>query len=193
MGKKSPFQKGVKVRVVIPERFVRCGYNLTPMIAADKLKAEHEQDIIEFLEKLGLDHLVDQYGKKSLNFDTNPIKRLRDHRLTDRLMGDLGYFYAGAMGMGGRTRKIHTVEAPEYAGYEATIYSSRSVMTGEYYGPSGGYDGYSGEYDYEPGGLAGQQHHRVHEIIGYNTKSLKSGQFDGLWFEQRCLEIIPDS
>lgn len=191
MGKKSPFQKGVKVRVIIPERFVRCGYNLTPKIAAEELKAKHEQDIIEFLEKLGLNHLVDPYGKKLFSQITPTTKHLRDHRLTDRLMGDLGYFYAGAMGMGGTERKIHTIPAPEYAGLEATIYDSRSVMTGEYYGPSGGYSSYDGEYDYEPGGLAGQQHHRIHELVAYNTITAKNEQFDGLWFEQRCLEIIP--
>lgn len=184
MGKKSPFQKGVTVRVIIPERFVRCGYNLTPKIAAEQLKAKHEQDIIEFLDKLGIGGLT-EFNRRDLEH-----RKLRDHRLTDRLMGDLGYFYAGAMGMGGTERKIHTIPAPEYAGLEATIYDSRSVMTGEYYGPSGGYSSYDGEYDYEPGGLAGQQHHRIHELVAYKTMTAKNQQFEGLWFEQRCLEVI---
>jgi uncharacterized Zn finger protein len=59
MGKKSPFQVGVKVRIVTPERFVRCGYNLTPKIAARILKEQHEQDIIDFLEKLGIPNMAE--------------------------------------------------------------------------------------------------------------------------------------
>jgi hypothetical protein len=127
--------------------------------------------------------------------DDVPIKILRDHRVTDRLLGDLGYFYTGAKGMGGKERRIHTVPVPEYTGLEGFINESRSVVTGDHYGPSGGYDSYSGEYDYECGGLHDQQSHRIHRLSVYrpdlHSDDLQDAQFTGLWFEQRCMEIIP--
>jgi hypothetical protein len=39
--------------------------------------------------------------------------------------------------------------------------SKRVVKTGTYYGPSGGYDSYSMEYDYECGGLADMKTHVI--------------------------------
>jgi hypothetical protein len=95
--------------------------------------------------------------------------------------------------MGGKERRIHTVPAPEYTGLEGFINESRSVVTGDHYGSSGGQD-YDGEHWYEPGGLHDQQSHRIHCLSVYrpdlHSDDLQDAQFTGLWFEQRCLEVV---
>jgi hypothetical protein len=194
MAKKSPFQVGTRVRIVTPERFVRCGYPMTPAIAAKELMANHEQDIIEFLEKLGI---AQGLTEVILNPSTDgPKKVLRaEHRAVKRLAGDLGYFYTGAKGFGGRERKIFTTPSPEDEGLIGFISESRSVMTGHYYGPSGGYDSYSGEYDYDPGGLDGMKSNRIHRLSLYRDTfdtDPEYAQFPGNWYEQRCLEVVPE-
>lgn len=59
---------------------------------------------------------------------------------------------------GGKSRQIYT-EIGELLNRTAEVYGRRVVKTGTYYGPSGGYDSYSGEYDYEPGGLTDRKTH----------------------------------
>lgn len=185
---KSPFHSPAMVQIVIPERFVRCGYNMTPLIAAEYLAQNHEQDIIDFITKLGITGLIETAYMKDLKC----TERLKvKHRMVQKLLGDLGYFYTGVKGFGGSERKIFTVPAPEYTGLFGWITESRSVMTGTHYGPGGDYD------DYEPGGLSNMRHNRIHRISVYrpdiHTLDLKHAQFKNeLWFEQRCLEVIPE-
>jgi len=196
MGKRKPnlLRVGDIARVNIPNRFIRCGYELTPMIAAEKLVDEHSEDILEFLNKLGInDCIYTESGKSDFEDRTRKI----DMSFYDikTLLFALGYIKVKADGFGGKSRKIFSVPDPMLEDTIVEVISTKQVMTGEYYPPFGSYGWY------EPGGLTNQQSNRILNIrICKHNKAYQGKiiplednphqQWKGLWIEANNCEKI---
>jgi len=185
---------GDKARVIIPNRFIRCGYELTPMIVAEKLATENSEDIVEFLNKLGI--AGENYRKTGpFGFKATTDKINIDARGMRMFMKALGYIKVRADGFGGKDRKIFSVPDPILEDVGIEVLSTRQVMTGEYYAPTGSYDWY------EPGGLKKQQSNRILNIrICKHNKTYRGQiisdiddphqQWKGLWIEANNCEKI---
>lgn len=188
---------GVKARVMVPERFIRCGYDLNPQIAGEMLLKDHEEAIITFLDAIGITWLTESV------FDADgKLRRVlrAENRNVGKLLADLGYFYAGAKGFGGKERKIFSVPEPALEDKIVLVEETRQVMIGTYYAPSGGRD-YDGDYWYEPGGLDGQESIKIARVrfhpdentwsnIQMTVDKLPHQQWAGLWIDARDLEKI---
>lgn len=200
MGSKvrSSVRSGDRAKVLVPERFVRCGYELTPSIAAEKLRKTHAQEIAVFLESLGI-------NSKSWTESAPGGKiHLRDHRAMDRFLNGLGFLYTRANGFGGSERKIFTKHESDLEDAIVWVLETRQVMTGVYYPPSGGWSfnpDYGDDYDYEPGGLDDRVSNKICRIRiegKYQFDKLlrtarlytdvENQQFKGLWIEASKLE-----
>lgn len=138
--KKDPniIRPGDRVRVVTPLQFLRCGYPKTP-----------EDYLCEATKKLA------SFGLK--------MKPYVFDRVADRLAWGL----CVTNGYGGRDRTIHTQESPDLLGKTFVVREVRTVMTGVYFPPRGWSqpDYWTGESDYEPGGLDKQKSHRIAQLV----------------------------
>ena len=47
---KTKIKKGDKVRIINPEFFVRCGYDNNPSYCAEKIVADHKEDIVNLIK-----------------------------------------------------------------------------------------------------------------------------------------------
>jgi len=99
----------------------------------------------------------------------------RTPRMQKRAYVNLAYEALGAAGFGGIERTVHVRDMPELQGYQATVQSARTVVTGKYY-PSSTYQHYDGDYDYEPGGLSDCVYIRLVSVIydGHTVELLAS-------------------
>lgn len=209
MGKRNPnlIRVGDTVRVINPRKFIRCGYDLTPEIAGHKLAMEHAKEIAEFLKSIGCDsrRYFDSTRKwvsetKTFSDERNYIIH-EDHRAMRKFLHGLGYLYGHAKGLGDGKRKIfyepfEIADDPD-GQWVWEVVDMKTVVTGDYFGPSGGYDGYSGEYDYEPGGLHDQKSHRIARLglipSAYTLGQLRAVDDQGLWMNTVDLEKITET
>lgn len=88
-----------------------------------------------------------------------------------------------ARNFGGRERTIHTQHVPEWANRKFECKEIYTFKTGRYYAGWSGSD-YWGEYDGEPAGLGGMQHHVV--LRGYLHDP--DGGLSVRAFEDTCLD-----
>ena len=139
MGKKNPklLRIGDTAIVKNPQRVYRCGYNLTPKIAVEKLLEEHNDDIVNFLETIGIgSSLVTE-----MNFRKTPSGKAikQDDYTVSKFLNSLGYLYTNKKGFGGNERKLFKSDLTSInEGDTVTITDVTSTYTGVYYGPSGG-------------------------------------------------------
>jgi hypothetical protein len=132
-------REGDRVRIVVPKVVVRVGY---PKAVKDYL-----------------DEAEKAYGAQLL-------KDMSDW-CAKKVLQQIAYGLAKADGFGGRERSLHFKEQPNLLGQEFTVSGVRMVQTGTYYPPSGGYNAYQGDYDYEPGGLADMKARRLVSGFGW--------------------------
>lgn len=156
--KRDPIiRAGDRVRVVVPKFVKRVGY--------PKSVEDYVPEVLEA-------------AKTALAAALKPAKTLAalatpTERTVLRIARELAYLRAKQDGFGGRERSIHFEDIPEHAGVVCTVHDVRTVMTGRYFAPSGGgYDYYTGESDYEPGGLDNMKPHRLASVSLY-----RSGKF----------------
>ena len=132
-------REGDRVRIITPNVVTRVG------------SPKAVKDYVDEAEK--------RYGKL-LRIDM-------DDRCAAKVIQQIAYGLAKADGFGGPVRSLHMEEKPELLGQEFTVSGVRMVQTGRYYPPSGGYDSYNGDYDYEPGGLADMKARRLVSGFGW--------------------------
>lgn len=130
---------GDSVRVVSPEFVVRVGY---PRDVESYATPEVEDAVAEMLTKLGC---PSPYTKRGFR----------------KVVDSVAYCLAKRNGFGGNERSLHLESKPELLNQVFVVDAVRTVMTGSYYPPSGGYGGYEGDYDWEPGGLSNAKAHRL--------------------------------
>jgi hypothetical protein len=151
--KKDPkvIRPGDRVRVITPLQVIRCGYPKEP-----KDYLNETEKAIHLLEmNLFQPEQVKAFVASSRRFPTYARRRLADR---------LSWALCMANGYGGSERTIHTQENLELLKKTFTVASIRTAMTGRYYPPSGGYNSYTGDSDWEPGGLANMKSHRIAKL-----------------------------
>jgi hypothetical protein len=151
---------GDRVRIVEPLMFKRCGYPLDPRAVRDKFAMEiHEltKRAVLAVRGVALPKHEDQVEDVSLRYFE--VHRGDQWNLFERAV--VG-FILQREGFGGRERTVHEVEVAEYKGRTATVTAKQTVMTGTYYAPSCGYNGY--DYDYDPGGLEDMKAHVIYTL-----------------------------
>lgn len=204
MSKRNPnlLRVGDTAKVLIPNRFIRCGYNITPLIAAEQLIEEHTEEIVEFFNTIGLQG--DNYRKTGpYKFKSTTSKIDMDRRGMRMFMKALGYFKVGSQHFGGADRKVHSEPVNILEGATVKVTETRQVMTGEYFGPFGGGPDYNGEYDYEPGGLNNQKSNRILKVyvsrrnladqqMWSEPNDHEHQQWKGLWIEADNCEKITE-
>jgi hypothetical protein len=161
---------GDVVEVVDARRVVRVGY---PKAVADYEALVKEKFAQELRAMFG-PHAVGavrhwrERGVSSHDEEEGSRKQLLGgvkYNALQKVVRELAYVEAKADHFGGRERSVHLVDAPEWAGRRCQVASVVTAMTGKYYGPSGGgYNSYEGDYDWEPGGLAGAKAVRIAEL-----------------------------
>jgi hypothetical protein len=141
------------VRIINPDIFIRCGYPLNKELVKDTVITKEQREAIdEMLRKFDIGTTHDTlYGLQVK--DTSEVF----NKVLDVVAGAV----LGRMGFGGKERIIYTERRHDYASLMMRVYSKRIVKTGSYYPPSGGHDYWTGEYDYEPGGLADAKTHVI--------------------------------
>jgi hypothetical protein len=164
MSKRDPNRpmKGDWVRIDNPQMFVRCGYPISIAEVREQVEKDHQKEIEDFIDRIAR-------GKPEEDIEDIGTWKLRTRikqndipsKSTRKIIEALAYERLKAQGFGGKERTVHTDPAPDMKGKIFQIERTKCCMTGKYYAPSGGYDSWSGEYDYEPGGLMNQKCHRI--------------------------------
>lgn len=124
--KRDILREGDRIKVIDPRIVIRVGY---PKCHAD------------FIEEVTVKH------------KTAVEALFKTKRMRKRAYSNLAYEALGAASFGGLQRSVHLCNKPEILGFEATVRSAHTVVTGKYYPPCSSRS-YEGEYDYEPGGLS---------------------------------------
>ena len=176
--RKDILRVGDYVRIITPERFIRCGYPLSHGDEFVSVKQELEPHITDFLkEKCGINRYPETFSS-----DENH----QASRLIDKIISAIAYYRVKQKGFGGRTRQIFTESCPDLVGKEGNISKIFFVKTGEYYSPSGGYGSYSNEYDYDPGGLRNEKTHKILElwVPGYSTIQIEAKNVERVVYDE---------
>jgi len=173
--KKHVYRVGDRIRILKPRVVARVGY---PKTVEDYLpEPSYEMSIAEcLLRGLSLETAISASKKTFLQTDYDEIN--------PKIAWLAAYLRAKDGGFGGTERSIHFKELTYWHGgqymelydpdftltkcdpkafkpFEEIVISKRVVKTGTYYGPSGGFDYYSMEYDYEGGGLSDIKTHVI--------------------------------
>jgi hypothetical protein len=172
MKNKNIIRTGDIVRIINPEFFIRCGYNLCLKDLIDKFEKERMDEIENFIDVF----LGDEKGKNELIKlgirKTNPKEFSRTGK---EIAKALAYAYMIKHSFGGKERKIFTERKEEYINTDFMVCDIRYHKTGIYFPPSGGYDSYFNEYDYESGGLKNEKTHKILELFPvYNNPKFVS-------------------
>lgn len=101
------------------------------------------------------------------------------------IIHNLAYLRAKRDGFGGRQKQIFWGEPRKREGRLARVVSVCMKQTGEYYAPYSSYS-YYGEYDYEPGGLAKCQQHK---ILGLSLLSKVNEMLEDDWEDCQDFEF----
>jgi len=159
--KKNIIRIGDTVKIIDPEFFIRCGYNLCLSEVTEKIIKERKEEIEQFIDKF---------------FKFNMIPNEIFGFMSDENISDTGKEIAKALaykqiqleGFGGKERKIFTETKEEYKNKLFKVTDIKYHQTGTYYPPSGGYSYYSDDWDYESGGLKNMKVHKILYLWPYD-------------------------
>ena len=147
------------VKIITPEFFVSCGYPLTYQDACVTMKEKYEDEIHNFLYKIKFRPAP--LSHKLFGIELNISGNKQDDYTVGKIINALAYEYVRAEGFGGDEKKIYTIRKEELVRKEFLVTDKKVRNTGTYYPSSGGFDSWSGEYDYECGGLANNKSHII--------------------------------
>jgi hypothetical protein len=166
--RKHVYRIGDEVRILNARWIERVGY---PLIWTDLIEeVENDPKTLDALSALGF------FTKRSL-FDGKP-------KINLQFLRAVAMMHVEQRGFGGNERAIiyekheyplrkvtdsfltiRTASDIDYTGFKMEIIGKRVAKTGTYYPPSGGYDEYSGEYDYQDGGLMNEKTHIILKTV----------------------------
>lgn len=142
----------------ITRYIARVGYKYEPMLMSD-IDVSQEED--ELLKKLFRDSIiklnlpVDEEDKLAKNF-LGQFHSLNYPPPTYHARGELAFRKRKEEGEETEWRRMWFLDFKDYPHQEKRVFIPRETVrriTGKYYPPSGGYDPYYGDSDYEPGGI----------------------------------------
>lgn len=142
---------GDSVRINTPSMFVRCGYPMTISEVKEDIESNNLAEIEDFIN--------DIIGNKEIDIMSSRFKIRK--RSIQEIVSALAYEKMRFNGFGGRTRSIYTEDVENLRGKVAKVIGTKMCVTGDYVHGYGGYDYYSGGYEYEPAYLMNQKHHRI--------------------------------
>ena len=147
---------GDRVKIINPVFVTRCGY---PLCVEDMKK--------EVCERFGkeIKKLIYSVQQNDNKIISNPYeineKESRDYQ---SIIRTLAHVRLKAKNYGGNERTLHTKIVENLKGKEVVVVSTKIVQTGTYNPSSGGYDSYSGEYDYVPAYLTNVKTHKILQL-----------------------------
>lgn len=176
MGKSSAvIREGDLVRIVNPEFVTSVGYDFTYAKELDRVTAAHAQDVVEFLNKVGITHP----GWMRLDVGDKPLSLKEvidpDHPYIRRILQALAWVSFEQNRPARAERKITTKRLEEYQGWTGRVMGKYVAKTGICSPPSGGQDSWSGEYWFDPGGLDNSKTHVILKVnLEYREFSIDS-------------------
>ncbi len=189
---KDVIRIGDTVRIVKPERFIRCGYDNNLQSNINKLleKKEDCEQLYSILSKLsGAPYGINDTFSELL--DSSFFKE--DTRLRDRVIREIAYQRMVNQKRHGSARRIFTEEEPSIAGLVSTVEQIKFVKTGTYYAASS-YSGADG-YEYDPAYLEDEKTHKIirlaHDLSGERDFSIFRALIqDSSWIEADNVEKV---
>jgi len=143
-------KKGDRVKIINPELFVRCGYDLTINTLFDEIETEHSKEISKHVNEMcnlvGLDNL-----KLNAYLDLNEL-------ISNKIINSLAYSLLPSRMAEGSERKIFTEYGWQYKDKLGIIVKKKYVKTGIYH------RGFSYDGDYEPAYLDPVQTNCILEV-----------------------------
>jgi len=189
-------RKGDRVKVITPHRFIRCGYALTPDMLIDELVNNHSEEILTLVKSLGIE--TTQFRKTNILPFNDKIDP--DRNGMSKLLHALAYLMVASRGFGGKDRMIFSEYFEHLDQAVCKVTATRQVMTGKYYGPSGGYTtGYDGgDYWDQPGGLEDRKSNKILRvditnndfIISHPDPYNNDQSWEGLWIQAEYCEKL---
>ncbi len=144
MAKKYVYLEHDRVRIINPVVVKRVGYPFDIHAEAERVGKDNYADINALFDKI-----LPEYAPNSLD---------REHYSYHNLAMKIAFIVGRYRGLGGKDRQLWTETQPDLVNHRWAVVSKRTVRTGCYYAPGGGYT-YDGDYDYEPGGLQNAKSH----------------------------------
>lgn len=183
--KRDAIRIGDTVRIVKPERFIRCGYdnNLQSNIQTILDMKEDCEQLYSILSRLsGASHGA---SMRSI-FE-------QDTRLQNRVIREIAYQRMVNQKRHGSKRKIFTKEEPSIAGLVSTVEKIKFVKTGTYYAASS-YSYFDG-YECDPAHLEDEKTHKIillaHDLSGEKESSVfRCLTQDSSWIEANNVEKV---
>lgn len=178
-------REGDNIRIIIPEYVDRVGYPLTKKIIVELMTKEQKNRLYKSIAEIfGLEHYSND--PSLIFFDT---KNKRDdervlYAIADKILKERGW--------GGCERKIYTKTDDKCGDQVYTVAKKKIVKTGTYVHGGGGYDYYTGEWDYEPAYLSNEKTHVLYGIGEYTTQSGEHfwNEDELKYFERRCIQKV---
>ena len=152
-----------RVKIINPEIVIRIGYPMSFDEACEEVDKLYRNEIIEFLNKTIYQQKDVPLYKLTLASYINEKEYIKSQTYK-KIIKALAYEHMQQKEFGGREKKIYTKVRQELLGITSTVRNISIKKTGIYFAPSGGYDSYSGEYDFEPGGLDKEKTHKILEL-----------------------------
>lgn len=188
--------------VKTPVITTRWGYPLSHQDAAKHVAATLEVEIKALFSKLGA-----QIDAERTAEDMKSVGLIRfaaakseiSYWDVKRVVSGLASHWLKLQGFGGNIRSLHTREEPSLKDVECQVVGRKVVKTGTRYAPWSSGPDYNGEYDYEPGGLEGEQTHVLLEFrpvcaLDWLMATPTDGQSDTrLWIETKNCTKTYDS
>lgn len=161
MSRRKYANPGERVRVVTPKLFIRCGYTLTSDIIMDTREKEVTK-AVNAAHAAMVQEIQGESVTTMLSIRTSPV--VIDQRVRFLLNSAVCSMILENEQWGGKEKKIFEYDASGLQDSEVIVTKKYIVKTGFYHHASGGYCGYSGEWDYEPAYLDDAKVHCVYEI-----------------------------
>lgn len=156
MKNENTIRIGDWVRIREPNIFDRCGYPFSFEMAMTEIYEKHGKLIEDLLEKAVLATRA-SFELREVFSNSENLKSPVFHEIQKKM----AYALVEQKKFGGPERKVHTKYIEDLKGLVTKVGYIRFVHSGKYFPSSGGYDCYSGEYDYEPGGLSERKVHKI--------------------------------
>ena len=152
---KDVIRIGDRVKIIAPEIFVRCGYDLTYTSAKPIVEERYKDKIFNFMDSLdGTESNSNLFGIK---YDK------KQDSLYQAILHNLAYSYVATHRKTGSERKIFTKLQERCRGGVFYVVGKRVVKTG-LYDPPYSHQDYYGEWDCYTGGLAECKTHIILEL-----------------------------
>jgi len=150
--RKHVYKVGDIVRITNPLFVVRVGYPWNKQYVIENIITPEQRKVLDTM--LEAFELQAPEGYAQLDVPSGIVEKIREN-----IVDELAYGLLHKHRYGGRIRQIHTEVKEKWKDKPARVIGKRVVKTGEYIPGHGGYDYYSGGYDYDPPYLGNEKTH----------------------------------